>query len=252
MTTSDGFDVRSLALTMQPGARLAPHRHPWAQLVFASCGVMRVFTAAETWLTPATTAIWLPAGVEHGIEIQSAVAMRTLYVAPHRAETLPSDPATLGVAPLLREVILHIVRLGMLEAERPEHDRLTGVLVDLLGEARREDLRLPLPADTRAHALALRLQETPSGTEALARLAAGSGASLRTLQRIFPRETGLTLEAWRQKARLIHSVGRLASGASVTLAAMDSGYQNVGAFIVAFSRQFGTTPGRYRTAAQAA
>lgn len=252
MTTGDGFDVRSLAITMQPGTSLSPHRHPWAQLVFATRGVMRVFTAAETWLTPATTAIWLPAGVEHGVEFQSVVSMRTLYVAPQRAGALPSDPATLEVVPLFRELILHIVGLGMLRTDRPEHDRLAGVLVDLLVQARSEDLRLPLPVDPRAHALALRLQATTAGDEGLAQLVSESGASLRTLQRIFPRETGLTLDAWRQKARLIHSVGRLATGSSVTLAALDSGYQNVSAFIVAFSRQFGVTPGRYRARTRSA
>ena len=195
----------------------------------------------------------MPADVEHGVEFQGVVSMRTLYVAPHRAKALPSDPATLEVAPMLRELILHIVGLGMLRADRPEHDRLAGVLVDLLAQARREDLPLPLPLplDPRAHALALRLQATPSADEGLARLVAESGASLRTLQRIFPRETGLTLEAWRQKARLIHAVGRLAAGASVTLAALDSGYQNVSAFIAAFSRQFGVTPGRYRASTRA-
>jgi AraC-like DNA-binding protein len=31
----------------------------------------------------------------------------------------------------------------------------------------------------------------------------------------------------------------------VTTAALDCGYHSVGAFIMAFSRQFGTTPGRY-------
>ena len=65
---------------------------------------------------------------------------------------------------------------------------------------------------------------------------------------MFPRETGLTLEAWRRKARLIHAVGSLASGASVTVAALDSGYGSVGAFIAAFSRHFGVTPGRYAAA----
>jgi AraC-like DNA-binding protein len=248
VTTVDGFDVRSLAITLRPGATVGGHRHPWAQLVFASSGVMRVSTNAETWLTPATRAIWLPARVDHRIDIQGEVAMRTLYVAPNRAAALPEEPATLQVEPLLRELILHIVRLGMLAPARPDHDRMAGVLVDLLGQARQEDLCLPLPGDPRARAAALRLQDDPNHTN-LSRLAADSGASLRTLQRLFPRETGLTLEAWRQKARLIHAVACLASGDRVTAAALNSGYQNVGAFIAAFSRQFGVTPGRYRSAA---
>jgi len=171
--------------------------------------------------------------------------MRTLYIAPERAAPLSDRPTTLEIKPLLRELILDVVRIGMLASDRPEHDRLAGVLIDLIRQARREDLRLPIPADPRARAVALRLQGAPEQIVDLSHLARSSGASLRTLQRIFPRETGLTLEAWRQKARLINSVARLASGASVTAAALDSGYQNVGAFIDAFSRQFGVTPGRY-------
>ena len=171
--------------------------------------------------------------------------MRTLYIAPDRAALLPADPGTVEVTPLLRELILHIVRIGMLSPDRPEQDRMAGVLVDLLGQARREDLYLPLPRDARAAAVAHHLQRAPGEGGDLASLARIAGASLRTLQRLFPKETGLTLEAWRQKARLIHSVACLSSGASVTAAALDSGYQSVGAFIAAFSRQFGSTPGRY-------
>jgi AraC-like DNA-binding protein len=250
VTTSDGFDIRSLAMTLPPGAHIGNHRHPWAQLVFACSGVMRVSTAAETWLTPATKAIWLPAGMEHRIDIQGEVAMRTLYITPKRAALLPGEPATLEVQPLLRELVLHIVRLGMLSPDQPEHDRMAGVLVDLLGQARREDMHLPLPTDARARTAALRLQDAPGEAGSLTSLASDSGASLRTLQRLFPRETGLTLEAWRQKARLIHAVARLTSGESVTATAFESGYENVGAFIAAFARQFGMTPGRYRAAAR--
>ena len=86
----------------------------------------------------------------------------------------------------------------------------------------------------------------PADTRDLADMAVEVGASLRTLQRLFPSETGLTLEAWRQKARLIHAVGRLAAGASVTNTALDCGYQRPAAFSSAFLRQFGVSPGRYR------
>ena len=114
-------------------------------------------------------------------------------------------------------------------------------------DARRLDLVLPLPSDRRALALAERLQEQPADPASLSDLARRAGASLRTLQRLFPAETGLTLEAWRQKARLIWSITRLSGGASVTAAAFDCGYDSPSAFITAFKRQFGVTPGRFRT-----
>lgn len=241
----DGFDVRSLALTFRPGASLGRHAHPWGQLVFASAGVMRVATDTETWLVPPTKAIWIPAGLSHQILFSGEVAMRTLYIAPERAAALSRRPQALEVAPLLRELILHILKIGMLTPQRPDHDRLAGLLVDLLAAARPQDLSLPLPRDRRALGLAVLLQERPDDDRGLAVLAHEANASLRTLQRIFTRETGLTLEAWRQKARLIHSVARLTAGASVTEAALSSGYRSVGAFIGAFARQFEVTPGRY-------
>ena len=81
--------------------------------------------------------------------------------------------------------------------------------------ARPIDLALPLPKDRRARALTERLLATPADPAPLANLACHAGASLRTLQRLFPTETGLTLEAWRQRARLITGAASLSSGASV-------------------------------------
>ena len=106
---------------------------------------------------------------------------------------------------------------------------------------------LPLPRDPRALTLAERIQGAPYEKIDLAASARASGASLRTLQRLFPMETGLTLECWRQKARLIHGAARLIEGSSVTTAALDSGYDSVSAFIAAFRVGYGVTPGRFRT-----
>jgi len=244
---NDGFDVRSLAVTFRHGAEIGRHEHSWGQLVFAKHGVMRVSTDNAAWLVPATRGIWLPAGLSHGIAMRGEVAMRTLYVAPTRSAALSAAPSALEVSPLLRELILHILKLGMLAPARPEHDRLAGLLIDLLAAAPPEPLFLPLPRDPRARNLAEHVQAHPESGHDLARLAREAGASPRTLQRLFPRETGLTLEAWRQRARLIHAAARLSAGAGVTDTALDCGYQSLGAFIAAFRRQFGVTPGRYGT-----
>jgi len=70
-------------------------------------------------------------------------------------------------------LILHIVRFGMLSPDRPEHDRMAGagVLVDLLGQTRREDMRLPPSTDARARAAALRLQDSPGKADRLTHIA---------------------------------------------------------------------------------
>jgi AraC-like DNA-binding protein len=43
------------------------------------------------------------------------------------------------------------------------------------------------------------------------------------------------------------AVVSLSSGAPVTEAALDAGYQSASAFIAAFKRTFGVTPARYRS-----
>jgi AraC-like DNA-binding protein len=249
LSYGDGYLVRSAATTFPDGSRLHRHDHLWGQLAFCNSGVMRVVSDTAAWLAPPTRAIWLPAGIAHEIVMKGEVATRFLYICPELAALLPSQPEVLEVAPLLRELILHVLKIRMLHPGRPEQDRLARLLIDLLVDARRIDLMLPLPGDRRARALAEQLQEAPADPASLADLARGAGASLRTLQRLFPAETGLTLEAWRQKARLIWSITRLSGGASVGTAAFDCGYDSPSAFITAFKRQFGVTPGRYHTAA---
>ena len=244
----DGYDVRSLACTYRDGHAMAAHRHPWAQLVYARTGIMHVTAEQRVWLVPPTRAIWIPARVEHVIEFRGETALRTLYVAPERACEIERAAEALEVAPLLRELILHVVELGMLDPACAPHARLAGTLIDQIACARGVDLALPLPRDERALKLVEGLRADPAEKCELEELARRAGASLRTLQRRVSEETGLTIEAWRQKARLVHSAAALTSGASVTEAALACGYESSSAYIAAFRRQFGATPGEFARA----
>lgn len=242
----DGFDVRSLSIICRDGHRLGDHTHPWAQLVYALSGLMSVEAEGSTWFVPPTRAIWIPPRVPHRIAFRGEVALRTLYISSQRANGVRRVLEAFEVSPLLSELIVHILSQKMLDPRLPAHDRLAGVLVDLISAAPGLDLALPLPRDERALRLAERLRSDPGERRDLQDLAVESGASLRTLQRCFSEETGFSIEAWRQKARLIHAAAALASGASVTAAAFDCGYDSASAFIAAFRKQFGVTPGKFQ------
>jgi AraC-like DNA-binding protein len=66
--------------------------------------------------------------------------------------------------------------------------------------------------------------------------------STRTLYRRFLKETGITFARWKQQARLLESIRRLAQGAPVTTVAMDLGYDSASAFSTMFRRALGIAP----------
>ena len=238
-------DVRSLAVTYYDGFHLGAHRHEWAQLVYARSGMIRLFAGSELWFVPPTRAMWIPADTDHEFSTKGEVAFRTLYVSPQRSRFVTRGLGALEVSTFLGELILHILSHQMLDPHVPSEDRLAGVLVDLLNAAPSIDFMLPLPTDARARRLADWFQAHPEDVADLSWLATRSGASVRTLQRCFVAETGMSVDSWRQKARLISSTTALLDGCSVTNAAYDSGYDSPSAFIAAFKRQFGVTPRRF-------
>jgi AraC-like DNA-binding protein/quercetin dioxygenase-like cupin family protein len=237
--------ARSLSTTYSGGSCLHPHRHASHQLLFAASGAMTVTGDRTTWMIPPGRAVLIPAGVLHSIRMWGDVAMRSLYFPVGLpAEVFGAGPCrVITVGALLRELIVRVADLGALDSRVDSEARLLAVLMDELGSARIEPLVLPLPSDARALAAANNVLHNPAEDATAADVAQRSGLSARTLERVFRAETGMTFGMWRQKARLLESVRRLAQGGSVTDAALDSGYSSVSAYIAAFKQTFGCTPG---------
>jgi AraC-like DNA-binding protein len=106
-------------------------------------------------------------------------------------------------------------------------------------------LQLPNLSDGRARRVAETLLENPGNRQPLARICKASGASGRTVERLFEEETGMTFGKWRQQLRLMEGMRLLGEGAKVTHAALEAGYSTPSAFIAAFRKALGTTPTRY-------
>jgi len=222
------------------------HRHDkkWHQLTFATRGHLEVLTDEARRFVPADRAVWVPAGVEHTTIMRAPISMRSIFVA---APLIASDRLrTIEVLPLLREVILHVTRIGALDRSVPAQARLAGVLLDLLASAAEVTTELPSPRDPRAQKLAELIVQDPSDERSLAALARKAGGSLRTLERCFLAETGLALGTWRRQVRLFHAQRLLALGTPVTDVALESGYANPSAFGHAFRQFFGVTPSALR------
>jgi len=237
--------IVTLSHEYSSGSTVPFHFHADDQLVYAESGVMTVRTTHGAWVVPTRRAVWVPARIPHAIDMLGRVAMKTLYLAPRLARHLPRRCSVLQVSPLLRELVLHACERGKLARHRRRDVHLVAVLVDQLAVAPTTPLRLPAPLDPRARRVADALAGDPAGVRTLERLAAIAGASKRTIERAFRRETGMTLGKWRQQLRLLHATRLLAAGEKVTVAALEAGYDSASAFIAMFRRAMGTTPRRY-------
>lgn len=239
--------VRSYAATHPPNLGIPARAYAaWDQLAYASRGVMCVATTEGTWVVPPQRAVWIPAGVVHSVQMSGRVAVRTLFFrAGSRARRLPPNCVAVNVPPLMRELILHASRRNTLRKDSRADRRLAEVILDQLQTLPAQPLQLPMPSDARARRAAELLQAEPGQSVSLAEAARTTGASKRTLERLFLAETHMTLGRWRQRLRLIEALRLLAQGQAVTRVALEVGYDSPSAFVSAFRRQLGTTPGRY-------
>ena len=237
--------MRTWATTHPAGAVIAFRTSDWDKLVYASHGVMTVRTEQGVWVVPPDRAVWVPAGFGHKVEMSGRVSVRTLYFARRIARALPRVCRAVNVTPLLRELVLRTIEHSMLRSSVGTQARLAALLIDEIVGLPTVPLQLIEPADPRSRSAADMLRQGLGVRLPTAVLARKAGASRRTLERLFLRETGLTFGRWRQRLRLIRSLELLASGQSVTAAASGVGYESTSAFVSAFRRELGTTPGRY-------
>ena len=159
---------------------------------------MTVATRAGIWVVPTLRAVWIPAGVPHTVTMSGRVAMRTLYFKPRLARALPRDCCVVNVSPLLRELILYACSFHALEKSVPRQRHLIDLITDQLEAIQMIPLQLPHLSDPRARHVAEILLANPANTQKLAQLCRGSGASKRTVERLFQDEVGMTFGKWRQ------------------------------------------------------
>lgn len=221
------------------------HQHGRAQLVYARSGVMAVTTKMAVYVVPPQRAVWMPGGIRHRIDAHRAVAMRSLYIDTTLANNCPSTPYVLQVTPLLRELIMAAFALGNDYLPDSPQSRIMQVILDQLIAQPRLELALPLPTDERLLRIIRALMADPADNSTLDEWANIAGASKRTLNRLFDKQTGLPFQCWRQQLRLQRGIELLVSGENVSQVALELGYDNASAFIVMFRRCMGMTPRHY-------
>ena len=242
--------LRAFGAWYPAGGGERDHAHPgWHQLVYAAEGFFGVHTPSAGWVVPPARGVWLPDGTTHRLTTRVRSLLHTVYIDAALGTTAPElappaiVPQVVHVSPLVRELIAHVVRRGVLHVHVAADRHVIGVLLDELTTMPVAPLALPQPADGRCRAVADRLRADPSLT--IDEVAAGVGASRRTVERGFADQAGMSLGRWRRRAQMLRALELLAAGQSVTVTGLAVGFSTTSAFVAAFRRELGTPPGRY-------
>lgn len=252
--------VRAKHRELRADTQVRPHSHPWAQVAISTTGVLRLTVPRGTYIVPPSRALWIPPGVEHAVTMVEDADLRTLYFyqppgrcgpAVARAQEEPwRQCRVLEVSELLRAVVREMPTDPDDGAPPPpellyRERHLSALILDELRRASSVRLGVDLPRDKRLRHLCEAVLADPTRHDTLADWARDTGASPRTVARLFRQELGSTFTQWRQQVILARAVALAAGRKPINQIAAELGYNSPSAFSAMVRRAVGLAPGRF-------
>ena len=251
--------VRVKYRRLRADTQIKPHSHAWAQVAISTSGVIRLDVPTGTYLVPPSRALWIPPGVEHAVTMVEDADLRTLYfhqpvgrcgpgVARHDEDAW-RQCRVLEVSDLLRALVREMPtvsnagpELSPEELAREKH--LSALILDEMRRANPVRIGVDLPHDKRLRNLCEAVIADPTRHETLEEWARDTGASPRTVARLFRHELGSTFTQWRQQVVLAKALSMAASRMPVAHIATELGY-SPSAFSAMVRKSVGQSPGQF-------
>lgn len=218
-----------------------PHSHPLHELVWVRGGTMTVRLDDQLMTVPEGHGLWIPAGVIHSGRMTARASLFDALFDPTRSRVSFAAPVAVDITPVLAALLTHLERTDLSDDSRV---RAEAVVFDVLLPAERQ-LALRVPDAPRIGEIVDALMHDPTNELTLAEWADRAGVSERTIARLFRTHTGLSFLQWRQSLRVHQALTLLGEGLAVHEISDQLGYSQPSAFIAAFKRVMGVTPGAY-------
>ncbi len=222
------------------------HQHNWHQVIFPVKGLLQTKTEHYQHLVPHTSALFVPAGIQHESIALNQTIFVGIYLNPAFGPEYERKVTTISLTPFLNQLLQEIHKQCEAKVSDEQVLRLLAVLYDQITKDNVQTFQLLLPADRRLKLLFEALADTPALDYSLKEWGEKVGASERTLSRLFAKEFNTSFQLWRQQIRLIYSLSLLDQACSIQSIAAQVGYQNDSSYIKAFKAYFNVTPQQFR------
>jgi AraC-like DNA-binding protein/mannose-6-phosphate isomerase-like protein (cupin superfamily) len=215
------------------------HIHERAQLTYVEEGYQYLHIEQKIYLVPRNHVIWIPSGVKHRTtsEAKTVNLMVILFKSQLESDFF-KEVHVFAAPPVLREMLLYASKWNKLTEEDEEQTLFLKALLNSLPNFCNESrfLEIPVPEDHRLIPVCDYINTHYQESLNIDDMADLAKMSVRSLQRIFKEETGITLQKYGQLIRILKSV-ELIDTKQYTLSeiAFKVGYKSLSAFTSSYA-----------------
>ncbi|KMQ61615.1 AraC family transcriptional regulator [Chryseobacterium angstadtii] len=214
------------------------HSHQKGQLVYVESGFQYITMDGKIYLLPQNHAAWIPPGVIHKTNSHSEkIKLMIMFANVEQDSAFHREISVFSVPPVLKEMIRYAEKWSKLTSTDPDEILFLKALFNELPQFVEHSLKLHigLPEDKRLSDAVGYIHNHYQEDIRMEDLSDISLLSLRTIERIFKKETGTTLSKYQQVLRIIKSLELLSSGdLTISEIAYAVGYKSVQAFTRSF------------------
>ncbi|RLJ32595.1 AraC family transcriptional regulator [Chryseobacterium sp. 7] len=214
------------------------HHHQKGQLVYVESGFQYITIEEKIYLLPQNHAVWIPPNAVHKTNSHSEkIKLMIMFAEISTKVPFYQKVNVFSVPPVLKEMIKYAEKWSKLMTSDDDENVFLKALFNELPRFVEHSLTLhiSLPKDQRLTKVMKYLHTHYQHDIKMEDLSDTALLSFRTLERIFKKETGLTLSKYQQMLRIIKSLEFLSSGdLTISETAYKVGYKSVQAYTRSF------------------
>ena len=222
------------------------HLHQRAQLTFVKEGYQYFHINNKVYLVPQNHVIWIPSLQKHKItsEAETVKLMVSLF------KNMPEDQFyktthVFPAPPILKEMIFYAKKWNKETDKNHEQETFMNALLISLPNFCKENtaLQIPLPSDKRLLEVCQFINLNYKNDYSIEELAEAANLSSRSLQRIFKKETGISVKKYAQLIKILKSIELIDSNQfTLSEIAYQVGYKSLSAFTSSYKAIMNTKP----------
>ena len=214
------------------------HKHSKAQLIYVESGFQYLTVNAKVYLLPQKHAAWIPPNALHKTNSHAEkTKLMVMFFDVNKEDLFYHEVSVFSVSAVLKEMIKYAEKWSKNTAEDLNENIFLSALYNELPNfvADAIQLHISLPEDKRLTNAIKHLNNNYTKAIRVEELSEITSLSLRSIERIFKKETGLTLSKYQQMLRIIKSLELLSTKRwTVSEIAYKVGYKSLQAYTNSF------------------